>query len=32
MGITANKLVYPEHVSTGDELVELQWRVIMARN
>jgi hypothetical protein len=32
MGITSNKLVYPEHASTGDELVEIQWRIILARS
>jgi hypothetical protein len=32
MGITTNKVVYPEQVSADDELVELQWRIIMARS
>jgi hypothetical protein len=32
MGITTSKIVYPEHVSTDDELAELQWRIILARS
>jgi hypothetical protein len=32
MGITANKVVYPEPVSTDDEFLELQWRIMMARS
>ena len=32
MGITANEVVYPEQVSTDDELLELRWRIVMARS
>ncbi len=32
MGITPIEVVSSEHVSTDDELVELQWRIIMARS
>jgi len=32
MGITTNKLVYPEQVSTDDELAEIRWRIILARS
>ena len=31
MGITTNELVYHERVS-DEELLELQWRIILARN
>lgn len=30
MGITTD-LVYPEHVSTDEELAEIRWRIILAR-
>jgi len=32
MGITPSKVVCPETISTDDEFVEIQWRIIMARS